>query len=153
MSRIIQVYDEERQINTEVRWINQSADVLSLSTEALTNVRSFWQQSKKHHFKTDILSFFLFFFLNIFVAQKIHFNLIDFLKQKEVVAWNNSLFFHFLFKIQFCTLMILWSLYSSGTGPFFLPPHLHNRLVWHLNSEVGFSFHRHLMRKWCWSRC
>lgn len=39
MSRIIQVYDEEKQINTEVRRIDHSTDVLSLSTEALTNVR------------------------------------------------------------------------------------------------------------------
>lgn len=38
MSRIIQVYDEEKQINTQVRRFNESTDVLSPSTEALRNV-------------------------------------------------------------------------------------------------------------------
>lgn len=38
MSRIIQVYDEEKQINTQVSRFKQSTDVLSPSTEALRNV-------------------------------------------------------------------------------------------------------------------
>lgn len=62
MSRIIQVYDEEKQINTEVRCIDQSTDVLSFSTEALTNVLSLWQKKKKkktQHFLTDTLHVFV----------------------------------------------------------------------------------------------